>query len=1711
MSSSKGKRSVAILLTLLLLALVSTTAIASSAETEQNSVEAGAFPASKAELEALTEDAIPVPMPEDAPDAPPPSESLEDLARPEAEELLTEVFGEAIEAPAEVYDQLQVEEFRSDHVALVSGDPQDGVPPALLSSTLPLRTENDAGEDELVDLDLEQTASGLEPENPLAELEISTQLVDGFSFPGSGVSIRLASADADRNASQVGDASAFFPNVVSDSDFVVTAVPTGVETFMQMRSPEAPNWHAFDVAMPASYNLEATPDGGAKVVDSSGEIVISIAPPSAMDAQGNGVPVTLVVEGHRRLVVTATPPADAAYPILVDPQFELYDATGANTFSTAAWKAVKSPGFETADNGMGAVAHSFYGPTSPGNQAYWNYYVPRYWNDVSDPSVGGVPTSYIKEIQLSGLYFYTGGTSSPYPHMQLGLFSDNKGFVCFGAHYGYEGDLTDPSYIYKLCNPDEVTDVKRGGFALATWSNFNESLRQVVVGYASVEVTDKDSPGFGSIGAAPGWVNGSPSSAIPYVVTDPGLGIHRLRLDYPVASGGTGQVTTSMYCIGNAPSPCPRTATQTTKPLSYNPALMAQGENYVQIRAFDPVEHSEVGTARIKVDHTAPDLALLGNLTEQGKVGTNLPEYTLNYAAADGDDAAAAAQTPFGSAGTSPGQLQRPMGVAVDASGNVLVVDRENNRVVKYDSSGNFVSQFGSIGSGNGQLSDPRGIVITPAGNVWVTEAGNKRLQMFNSKGEFVRKFSYEGGPNGLNKFVEPFGVAAGPNETLWVTDLGSNKVYRFKEDGTFLNTVSGLPIGASINLPAGVGVDAFGNAWVSVQGSDKVFEFDSSGKYAFSFGGPGSSNGQFNDPSGVAIAKSGNVLVLDSGNNRVQEFKPDGSFLRQFGSLGVANGQLKEPRGVVVGPGNQLLIADAGNRRIARWAHADQDPQSGAAKVEVKVDGASVKTQAPGCATKNCSISSSWTLDADDYPAGQHKVEVFATDGVGITTTKTLNIETHGDLQAPAIALSGSMTQQASLGTTRPTYTLQVSATDPGSTEERKSGVAATTIKVDGQVVDAVSPGCPAGGCSISREWTLNSNSYPVGPHTVQVLATDGAGRTSTKTLEINIARDTTAPTFELFNAFYTAPEGWLEQKSYNYNATAVDPDGYGVTSMTLKIDGVVIKSSSGSCQVGGCSRLLGIFGTTIDMTKYDGGAHPAELIASDGAGNTRKRSWAINIDPEGHISASEAEDTLEALDATSPVNTVGLASSEAAYEGTAEGLELHSEGDLLVAQGSAAPTTLSSGAPGELEVEVPTPTSDPACPNRPAEEAEEPLTGEEEEQLALTVGCEEPPVIPSELDLLTPVSVSPVNGMAGESQTVTTNSAAAVAENVAPNVDLVTRPLFDGAMTFTAIRDASATDNFSWRVNLDEDQTLTLKDSKLAEVAYPGGRVAFTITAVPAHDAIGAAVPTSLSVVGDVLTLHVDHRSGAFVYPVVGGAGWEGGFQTYEVVMPPPEGSEEGEVSEGEFPEEGVYRETTFGPPQSASGAYIPLAAQNQSPPTRKRTYNFHECRFNVAGGVADPGEAGVRRRKAVQECHGEEGPGPEGEYWTLGWATAMHGVYFYQPHSWVWINKEPQCKKWGPRQPAKLNCLPSSKGLDGAYKPKLDILGFFRFSPGTFGVGGGAGNPVCFQLDGVLPNYWVRQESGNKVLEVTFHTYKEWRDVKEPCSWQNLEKIS
>jgi DNA-binding beta-propeller fold protein YncE len=71
------------------------------------------------------------------------------------------------------------------------------------------------------------------------------------------------------------------------------------------------------------------------------------------------------------------------------------------------------------------------------------------------------------------------------------------------------------------------------------------------------------------------------------------------------------------------------------------------------------------------------------------------------------------------------------MGIFVDKNGFIYIADSGNNRIQKFDNSGQFIAKWGGEGAGDGQLNYPSGIVIDSRGYVYVAERDNNRIQVF--------------------------------------------------------------------------------------------------------------------------------------------------------------------------------------------------------------------------------------------------------------------------------------------------------------------------------------------------------------------------------------------------------------------------------------------------------------------------------------------------------------------------------------------------------------------------------------------------------------------------------------------------------------------------------------------------------------------------------------------------------------------------------------------------------------------------------------------------------------------------------------------------------------------------------------------------------------------------------------------------------------------
>lgn len=111
-----------------------------------------------------------------------------------------------------------------------------------------------------------------------------------------------------------------------------------------------------------------------------------------------------------------------------------------------------------------------------------------------------------------------------------------------------------------------------------------------------------------------------------------------------------------------------------------------------------------------------------------------------------------------------------------------------------------------------------------------------------------------------------------------------------------------------------------------------------------------------------------------------------------------------------------------------------------------------------------------------------------------------------------------------------------------------------------------------------------------------------------------------------------------------------------------------------------------------------------------------------------------------------------------------------------------------------------------------------------------------------------------------------------------------------YGGDLYFPPIVSAAGPEEYSWQVEMGAHQTLRSVDEGEAVVEYENGEAAVTITTKKAHDANGTEVPTTLEVSeGDVITLVVHHREGAYLYPVREGEGFV--WTPTTIIVGPPD----------------------------------------------------------------------------------------------------------------------------------------------------------------------------------------------------------------------------
>lgn len=251
-----------------------------------------------------------------------------------------------------------------------------------------------------------------------------------------------------------------------------------------------------------------------------------------------------------------------------------------------------------------------------------------------------------------------------------------------------------------------------------------------------------------------------------------------------------------------------------------------------------------------------------------------------------------------------------PYGLCLDASGNLIVVEKWNShrvRKINFTSgqvttiAGDNSAQVGASGyiDANGtsaRFNQPTDAIMDSNGNIFVSDLGNYYIRKIAVNGD-VTTFAGSGvsgsadGTGTEASFGGVFGLTIDADDNIYATDRTNHLIRKITPSGvvtTFAGSTSGSLDGtgtaAKFNNPAGIDIDAAGNLYVADAGGNQIRKITPEGVVT-TLAGAGTAGvvdgegtvATFNQPIGVAVDEFGYIYVADFTGRKLRRISPTG------------------------------------------------------------------------------------------------------------------------------------------------------------------------------------------------------------------------------------------------------------------------------------------------------------------------------------------------------------------------------------------------------------------------------------------------------------------------------------------------------------------------------------------------------------------------------------------------------------------------------------------------------------------------------------------------------------------------------------------------------------------------------------------------------------------------------------------------------------------
>jgi sugar lactone lactonase YvrE len=293
-------------------------------------------------------------------------------------------------------------------------------------------------------------------------------------------------------------------------------------------------------------------------------------------------------------------------------------------------------------------------------------------------------------------------------------------------------------------------------------------------------------------------------------------------------------------------------------------------------------------------------------------------------------------------------------GLVADSSGNVYLTDVIEDTIRKITPQGVVTTIAGTSGTsgdldgtGTGaSFRSPNGIAMDASGNLFVVDSGNNEIRKVTPAGVVT---TFAGNPTAGShdatgtaaSFDAPLGIAIDAQGDFYVTDEGNGSIRKITSVGAVTTIAGGSGSGfndatgtaAKFQLLGTLTVAPSGNLFVADQDNDRIREVTPTGAVT-TFAGNGtasSSDGTgtaatFIEPYGITSDSAGNLYVTESGRAVVRMITPGGvvTTLAGNGTSGQTDGvgtaaDFSDPLGIATVLNDLVVASTTIVRKISR------------------------------------------------------------------------------------------------------------------------------------------------------------------------------------------------------------------------------------------------------------------------------------------------------------------------------------------------------------------------------------------------------------------------------------------------------------------------------------------------------------------------------------------------------------------------------------------------------------------------------------------------------------------------------------------------------------------------------------------------------------------------------------------------------------------------